>query len=132
MPCGGIGTNTGRAKCQVVNGSCRDDWHEYNACVVAYAAFFQVEHYSARRIESKGAAACKHDGVDTFNEGHGAQQVGFACGGRTASYIDASHSGCVAEDDGAARARLKVGVVSNANAGDIGDVVVHDYFCSLS
>src|SRR5690349_7697238 len=86
---------------------------------------FQVAHDPAGGIESKGAATCQQDCVYFMYQVHGAEQVGFTSGRRTATHIDPANGRSVAENDGTAGARFQVCVVSYANAGNICNIIVH-------
>src|SRR5712692_7703475 len=99
--------------------------HARHARVVAGAPFFQVAHDAACRVQSKGAAAREQNGIDASNQVHGAQQIGFARGRRAPAHIYATRRGCIAQNHCAARACLEVGVMSDTNAGNVGNVVMH-------
>ena len=104
-------------------------WNSGYACVKADAALFQVTHDAAGRVQSKGAAAGEQDGVDAIYHVDGVQQVGLARGRRASTHIDAARGRRITQDHGAARACLKVGVVTDTNAGNVGYVVMHIVCC---
>jgi hypothetical protein len=69
--------------------------------------------------------------MDFLHHGVGLQQVGFAGARRATAHIHAPNGGPVAQNDGAAGGCLQVGVVPDADAWNIGNIVVHDAFAAF-
>ena len=104
----------------------RDDRDADAARVVPDPLAGEMPRDAGGRLEPERAAAAQHDRVRPLDERPRAAEVGLARAGRGAADRDPGDRARAADDGGAPGHGVRVGVVPDLDAGDVGDRVVHE------
>ena len=100
-------------------------WHNPHAYVYAKAQLFKILHGPRGRVQPKGAAARKHDGLYALYRVVAAQKVGLPRAGGAAANVNARHSTRFANYGSAACFCLVVGVVAGFDAANVRNAAAH-------
>ena len=102
----------------------RDDRHPGHADIKADAAFFEILHDPAGRVQSESASARQNHGVDLLDIVLRPQQVGFPRSGRAAPHIHSRGRAFGAKDHRAPGRRCQIVGIAQPDAGKLRDLNV--------
>ncbi len=127
----GIRADAGAADAEVEEDGGGHDRNDAVAECEADVPLHQVTDGTGCGVESERTAAGEDDAVYVLNQVPGAQQLRLASAGRRTAHVDTGGGRRIRQHHGAARDRVDVGPVTDADAGNVRDgTVAHRSECT--